>query len=52
SESTTAFRSSVCYLILLESLVAALAPNDTDVERGRVRAMQGLFDDLGVFITP
>ena len=52
SEASTAFRSRVCYLILLESLVAALAPSDPDVERDRVRAMQGLFDDLGVFITP
>ena len=52
SESSTAFRSRVCCLILLESLVAALAPSDPDVELGRVGAMQGLFDDLGVFITP
>ena len=52
SESSTAFRSRACYLILLESLVAALAPEDHEVERSRVETMQGLFDELGVFITP
>ncbi|KPG67474.1 RpiR family transcriptional regulator, partial [Cutibacterium acnes] len=52
SESSTAFRSRACYLILLESLVAALAPADYEVERFRVETMQGLFDELGVFITP
>jgi hypothetical protein len=36
----------------LESLVAALAPADYEVERFRVETMQGLFDELGVFITP
>ena len=39
-------------LILLESLVAALAPEDHEVERCRVEAMQGLCDELGIFITP
>jgi DNA-binding MurR/RpiR family transcriptional regulator len=52
SESSTAFRSRACYLILLESLVAALAPADHEVERFRVETMQGLFDELGVFIIP
>ncbi|BCY25804.1 RpiR family transcriptional regulator [Cutibacterium modestum 28N] len=52
SESSTAFRSRACYLILLESLVAALAPEDHEVERCRVEAMQGLCDELGIFITP
>lgn len=51
SESSTAFRSRACYLILLESLVAALAPADPEMERSRVERMQGLFDELGVFIT-
>ena len=52
SESSTAFRSRACYLILLESLVAALAPADPEMERSRVERMQELFDELGVFITP
>ena len=32
--------------------VAALAPADHEVERFRVETMQGLFDELGVFIIP
>lgn len=51
SEASTTFRSRACYLILLESLVAALAPEDPAVERARVEHMQELFDAFHVFIT-